>query len=304
MAKRIGLIGCGNWGRNILRDLRTLGCEVHVAVPSPTGRANAEAGGATRIVERLSELAEIDAAVVATPTSAHYHVLCELLESRPHISVFCEKPLTADVNQAERLVQRWPDRIFVMDKWRYHRGIQKLKQIVVSGELGTIHGLRTVRVAWGESHTDVEPAWTLAPHDLSIALEIFGRVPEPIAARSDGAGGLIALLGDRPWMSLEVSARRLDVTREFQLYGSEGVAVMIDGQATSLQVARSDAKMTIRKPVIEERPIEQEMPLLAELRAFVGYVRNEGPPPKSTAAEGLEVVRAIHKLRLLAGLVA
>ena len=293
--QRIGLVGCGQWGVHILRDLRVLGCEVHVVARSPASRGRAEEGGAASVVASVEELPEIDGAVVASSTVSHAAVAESLLGRG--LPVFVEKPLTADVGEAERLAEIGGERLFVMDKWRYHPGIEALAEIARSGELGRVVGLRTTRVSWGHRFEDVDTVWIHAPHDLAIALEILGTVP---AARSavgealDGSlSGLVGFLGDDPWLAIEISATSAERRREVKLVCERGVAWLADAYADHVAVAPSGGEP-------ERRAVSTEMPLLRELRAFVEHL-DGGPPPRSSAAEGVEVVRRIAELRELAG---
>jgi len=131
----VGLVGCGNWGRHILRDLVSLGCEVPVVARSPESIARAEkGGGASKVVTDTGSFPALDGVVVATPTSTHAAVLDEVLERE--VSVFCEKPLTDDPSAARQLAERAPDRLFVMDKWRYHPGVLELAAIARERRLG------------------------------------------------------------------------------------------------------------------------------------------------------------------------
>lgn len=261
----------------------------------------ARAAGAHDVRERMAELRAVDGLVIATPTVTHYDVAIEVAERFPDTPIFCEKPLTVDLGQARDIARRAGDRLFVMDKWRYHPGVIALAAIARSGELGPVEGLRTTRVQWGHPHTDVDAVWILLPHDLSIAREVLGDIPAPVAARVDrdsrGVTGLIGLLGERPWLSVEVSARRPTTVREVQLYCRDGVAILADGHSGSIQVVRS----RVGEATVENRPIDATPPLLAELTGFVAYVRGDGRPPKSSAADGVEAVRVITELRRLAG---
>lgn len=298
---RIGLVGCGAWGTFILRDLVTLGCEVSVVARSDRTKATADENGAGSVVGSIGELPAAEGIVVATPTATHAAVVDEALGRG--VPVFVEKPLTDDPSDAERLAATAPDRLFVMDKWRYHPGVELLGEIAREGELGGVVGLRTTRIGWGNPH-DVDAVWTLAPHDLSIAREILGAVLEPRSAVADGcdgsATGLVGVLGRSPWHVLEVSARSTDRRREIVLVCEEGVARLQDGYSDRVQIARgADPRDPTVEP--EERPISPELPLLRELRTFVEHIRG-GPPPRSSAAEGAEIVRAISELRSLAGL--
>jgi predicted dehydrogenase len=294
--KPVALVGCGEWGRHILRDLRALGCDVHVVARSDESRARARAGGAASLLGKVAELPEVAGAVVATTTAAHAEVADELLARGT--SVFVEKPLTADVASAERLLALGGDRLFVMDKWRYHPGIEALAEIARSGELGRPVGLRTTRVAWGHRFPDVDTVWIHAPHDLAIGLEVLGTIPparSAVGERLDGElTGLVGLLGDEPWQALEISATASERRREIRLICEEGIAWLGDGYANHIGVARG----LELEP--ERRPISTEMPLLRELGAFLDHL-DGGPPPRSSAAEGVEIVTRIAELRRLAG---
>jgi predicted dehydrogenase len=295
----VGLVGCGRWGRYVLRDLRTLGCEVPVVARSEASRARAEEGGASAIVSRGEELPALDGVVVATTTSTHAPVIEELLGRG--VPVFGEKPLTNDAAAAARLAEAAPDTLFVMDKWRYHSGILELAAIAREGRLGSVSGLTTTRLGWGVAHDDVDPVWVLAPHDLAIALEVMGALPRPREAVGEMSGraivGLSALLdGPDFWHSFEVSARSPERSRRIVLHCDEGVAVLADAWDEHVTVYRSGTP----EPEPERIETPGELPLLSELRAFVEHLRG-GPPPRSSAAEGAAIVAALAELRRLAG---
>jgi predicted dehydrogenase len=202
-------------------------------------------------------------------------------------------------DSAERLAAAAGERIFVMDKWRYHPGIEALAQIARDGELGPTVGLRTTRVGLGHSHRDVDAVWILAPHDLSIGLEVLGELPPVRAAAAeviDGeATGLVAVLGERPWLTLDVSTSSDIRRRAIQLICEEGTACLTDGYADRIEVGRGLGE--VRTP----RPISTELPLLRELRAFVEHL-DGGPPPRSGIDDAVEIVRRVEQLHAAAGL--
>jgi predicted dehydrogenase len=292
---RIGLVGFGRWGRNILRDLRALGCPVSVVVrgdPSPAKEA-----GASSTVSSIEQLRGVDGVVVSTPTSTHAEVTERVLD---HLDgpVFVEKPLTDDPASARRLAERAPDRLFVMDKWRYHPGVEALRDLAKDGGVGRVRGLRTVRHQWGVHHRDVDGIWILAPHEIAIVREILGSLPPPVAALGYSVGPdatLSAVFGSDPWVSLEVSTVSNGYRREIALLGEQAVGILPDPYADHIEVRR------LASDEVRRIAISTELPLLRELRAFVEHVEG-GPPPRSNAAEGAEAVATIAELRRLAGL--
>lgn len=294
----VGLIGCGRWGRHILRDLLALGCRVPVVERSSPAMARARDGGADQTVACLDELPGVAALVVATPTATHADVLDEALGLG--VPVFCEKPLCDDPDRAEALARRAEGRLFVMDKWRHHPAVRALRDIAASGELGAPAGLSTRRESWGTAHTDVDPIWTLAPHDLAAGLEILGALPQPRQASLERVGGMAvglhARLGERPWLEIAVSGAAPAHHRSMRLLLDEGVAWFVDGWTDHILV--SPAERIGEEP--ERRALVGELPLLAELRAFVGFLRG-GPPPPTGAATGAACVRLIADLRRMAG---
>ncbi|HEX2025372.1 MAG TPA: Gfo/Idh/MocA family oxidoreductase [Actinomycetota bacterium] len=294
---RIGLVGFGRWGRHILRDLVDLGTAVTVVDRSGRGRSDAVEAGAAAVVASVAELEDVDGVVVATPTHTHGPVVESVL-NRVEGPVYVEKPLTDDPATARRIVDGAGDRVFVMEKWRYHPGIEAIRDLAAGGSLGRLRGIRSVRHQWGSNHTDADGVWILVPHDLSIAREILGTVPEPRAASGFRVGteaALVALLGGEPWLALDISTLSPTHHRELHVLGDEAVAVLPDSYADHVEVRRPGTL----EP--ESVAVSTELPLLRELRAFVAYL-DGGPPPKSTAAEGAEVVERIVALRRMAGI--
>jgi predicted dehydrogenase len=303
---RIGLAGCGRWGRLILRDLLALHCEVAVAVPGEEGRQAALAAGAHGAVGHVRELPDCDAYVVAVPTVSHGEVVLELAaRGRP---LFCEKPLTANVDSARRIVEAAGDRVFVMDKWRYHPGVHLLRDIAQSQELGPVQGIHATRVQWGCPHVDVDAAWILLPHDLSIALEILGDLPTPTRAHAESdAQGLVTLsawLEGPVWMHCEIGTRSPQHRRVIELRCRDGIAVLGDAYDEHVAVLRTDGPRTAGQPAPawQKRPFAATMPLFDELACFVAHVAGTGPAPQSSAQEGLRIVETVARVRALAGL--
>lgn len=300
-APRIGLIGCGRWGRHILRDLVQLGCATIVADSAVSARAHACENGAAASVASAAELPVVDGIVIAAPTSTHAAAVHAV--AARGVPIFCEKPLTADLATAEALALVLRAPLFVMDKWRYHPGIECVRDLARAEALGPVLGVRTTRFGWDNTHEDVDAVWILAPHDLSIALEVLGELPLPRAALAERDGeritGLTGILGGDPWMLLDVSTRNGQRLRRVELHCRDGIAVLADAYADHVAIVRHATSR--REPSEPERmPIADELPLLRELRSFVEFLGG-GAPPRSSLADGLRVVRTLTELRALAG---
>lgn len=295
---RIGLVGCGAWGRLILRDLVALGAKVMVAAPSQASQAAALELGAVSVHDSLANLPAADGYVIASPTSTHAAVIEALLPTgRP---IFCEKPLTDDPAAAQSIADRAGDRVFSMDKWRYHGGVLKLAEVAKSGRLGRILQVQSWRLGWQDRSLDVDSVWLLLPHDLSIALEILGHLPAPRWASGYTAFGIRAEVtgvlqdGDGPMVGFTVSGCQPVNRRSVLVVGTEGAAQLGGSLDDRLFLRWPDGRA-------EELEIATDMPLLAELWAFLHHIQG-GPPPKSPAPEAALIVARIAEIRAMAGI--
>jgi predicted dehydrogenase len=303
MTTRIGLIGCGRWGRLILRDLLKLGAEVEVASATEATAAFARSAGARWAGTTLPDPDRLDAWVVATPTITHAAMLERIVGTGKPI--FVEKPMTADVASARRLAQAAPDRLFIMDKWRHHPGIEAMRREVAAGALGRVAAIRASRWQWSSPHLDVSPLWILTPHDLAITLHILGRLPPVAQAFAVVAGrpelGTTAVLKDDDvQVILESGIIETGHRRRCLVVGERGTLELTDAYDEGLRVRRGapgDAAA-----VEGFLPISGEMPLEAELRVFLAHVRGEGPPPHSSARDGLLIVERLAEIDSALGL--
>lgn len=292
MTLRIGLIGCGGWGRYILRDLKSCGVAAHVVAPSAASQRNAQEHGADVIVARLADLAPMDGYVVAAPSSRHAEIIENLLPTgRP---IFTEKPMTTDLDSARRIARAGAERVFVMQKWRYHPGIERMRREVAAGTLGRLSGIQIQRWGWSNPHGDVNAIWVLMPHDLSIVLHWLGRIP-PLAwvrrtVRAPADGGVILQLGgdgDDPLVTIDMSIVAPQHRRSFTIVGSAATLELSDSYDSKLRIRRGAPGGS--GAIAESIEIGDEMPLLLQIRAFLAHLRG-GPAPLTSAAEGALIV--------------
>lgn len=299
MEKRtaIGLIGCGRWGRFILRDLVSLNCEVWVVVNNNVSDKNAQEYGAHHIVSLLEDLPQhIDGYVVAVPTIDHAQIIEQIYRRKKPI--FVEKPLTPDPIAAQKIVDIAGDQVFVMHKWRYHPGVQQVRQLIATKELGKVKTINSIRCQWGSPHADVDPVWILLPHEISIILHLLDEIPSPITSHGeitdeDYFVSLRGQLGQNPACFVEVSSRVPLKQRGLVVTCENGSIMVNDPLDDHIVVRRNNSN------ALEKIAISTEYPLLRELRAFISYI-NGGEKPMSTAHEGLLVVQTIAKMRQMA----
>jgi predicted dehydrogenase len=242
-----------------------------------------------------------DGVIVATPASRHL----SSIESVRHLDVpiFVEKPMAVTRDEAYRICEMRRPRIFVMHTWRYHAGIQLLARLAHSNEFGPLRMLRSTRSNWTSPRTDVDPIWTLLPHDLSIAYEILGVIPRTVFAQAElvqgtPVGMLAILKHDSVDVVLEVSTRSVEKTRRVELHFEGGVAVLPNDHDGRISILRSGDAIEALESV--PWPMAPGA-LYRQLEVFVNYLKG-GDEPKCTARVGASIVEAVLELRTKAGL--
>jgi predicted dehydrogenase len=186
---RVGVIGSGYWGPNIVRNLRSLeGCQVAaVCDQSPAAskrirQAYPDLTVTTDSAELLTS-ADIDAIAVVTPVCTHFELAKAALENGKH--VFVEKPFTATADQAEQLIEladRKNLKIMVDHTFLFTGAVRKIRELVDEGVLGDLYYYDSTRVNLGLFQHDVSVVWDLAPHDLSIMSHLIPEEPEAVVA--------------------------------------------------------------------------------------------------------------------------
>src|SRR5881398_305103 len=189
---RIGVIGYGYWGPNIVRNLRSLeGCQLAaVCDQSPVAlqrvrQAYPDLPVSTNPYDILKS-PRIDAVAVVTPVWTHFELAKAALENGKH--VFVEKPFTCSVEQAEELIEladRKNLQIMVDHTFLFTGAVKKIRQLVDEGALGDLYYYDSLRVNLGLFQHDVNVIWDLAPHDLSIMDYVIQEKPELVVATGE-----------------------------------------------------------------------------------------------------------------------
>lgn len=186
---RVGLIGFGYWGPNYARVVIELaGVELCVVCDADEealelARVRAPAVRTTTDPDDVFADSDVDVVIVSTPTSTHHALALAALRAGKH--VLCEKPLASSVVECDELIaaaEEFGRVLFVGHTFIYNPAVRRMQQLVTSGEIGRLLYCHATRTGLGPIRTDVNALWDLAPHDLSILFNLFGREPVSVTA--------------------------------------------------------------------------------------------------------------------------
>ncbi len=187
----IGVVGLGYWGPNWVRNLYQLRCARRVVACDIDPKRSDHVRGlytgveASTNIDDLLEDPEIEGLVIATPVSTHYPLAKKALLAGK--SVLVEKPLAMSSAHASELVRIARERgriLMVGHTFEYSAPVLKMREIIESGELGDMFYISSIRANLGLIQHDVNVAWDLATHDISIILMLMGgRLPEAVSCQ-------------------------------------------------------------------------------------------------------------------------
>jgi predicted dehydrogenase len=322
---RIGIIGLGYWGPNLVRVLNGLpNCTVTALCDLNTGRLEAysskfpSAFGTTDVSKVLTKDA-VDAVVIATPTKTHYQLASQALNAGIH--TFVEKPLATSSTECESLIEIAEAKdltLFVGHVFLHSAPVHKLKEMVLNEAFGDIYYMSSTRLNLGPVRHDVSAVWDLAPHDISIMLELMGGAPQSVTC--SGLAYLNPAIHDVCTLSMHFEGNRMGIIhvswldphkkREMTVVGSKKMAIYNDleplekikiydngveyqnaGKPTGDTYA--DFQVSYRYGDMFCPRIVEVEPLKAELSDFVRCI-NDGSQPKTDGQNGLDVVRVLE----------
>ncbi len=182
----IGVIGCGYWGKNLVRNFRELGALDLVCDTTVSGRVQASilAPEAT-IVDDVDELlrSNITAVAIATPAETHSDLAMRSL--RAGKDVFVEKPLALNYHDGQEIVKAAAQSnkiLMVGHVLEYHPAVVKLTELIATGTLGKIQYIYSNRLSLGKVRREENILWSFAPHDIAVILRIIDGMPFQVSA--------------------------------------------------------------------------------------------------------------------------
>ena len=316
---KIGLIGLGYWGPNLARVLNqslrcdfTACCDLNGAKIEKTVRQYRDLRGFSRVEDLLDS--DVDAVVIATPISTHHELASQALRWGKH--VFVEKPLadsSAKSRELVELAQTHGRTLMTGHTFVYSPPVVRVKELIDSGDLGSLHYLSFSRVNLGLYQKDVDVVWDLAVHDVSILLYWLGEFPS--RACSFGRSCVQKSKRDVAYLwfrfpsgtvaSCEVSWLSPHKMRRTCVVGSQRM-ITYDDTESSEKVKIYDRGVSLRTPeTFGEFQLTYRMgdvlspylansePLLLEIEHFIECIETNRPP-RTGGQFGANVVAAIE----------
>lgn len=316
---RIGVIGYGYWGPNIVRNFHThessevvLVCDKNPKAQGRLSKAHPSMPFATDENEILKS-PNIDVVAVVTPVWTHFELAKKALENGKH--VFVEKPFTCSAAQAEELIEladRKNLKIMVDHTFLFTGAVKKIRELVDEGALGDLYYYDSLRVNLGLFQHDVNVIWDLAPHDLSIMDHVIHEKPEAVVATGErhlnGVEDIAFITVYFPkriiahinvnWLS-PVKVRTTLIGGEKKmlvwndLEADEKIKVYDKGVSMSNGKGLHDLLVSYRSGDMWAPQVEQVEALRAETEYFLKCI-NENKTPFNDGVNGLRVVRLLE----------
>lgn len=317
---KIGIIGYGYWGPNLVRNFSECGtAEVWAVSDLRPERLKPVAARypAIQTTTQYRDLLDnpgIDAIAIATPVSTHFDLALQALKAGKHVLV--EKPFTATADQARTLIEEADRRkltLMVDHTFLFTPAVRKIKELVQSGDLGRLYYYDSVRVNLGLFQHDVNVLWDLAVHDLSIMDFILGASPQAVSAT-----GMAHVAGQPEDMAFLTCYFADSVIAHFHvnwlapvkirrtLIGGDRKMIVYDDLEPSEKIKVYDKGITVNEPegiykmMVGYRTGDMWAPqlatteaLLAEARHFAECVET-GKRPLTDGQAGLNVVRILE----------
>jgi len=319
---QVGVIGCGYWGPNLVRNFSQMSRTrmrkvadlnkerlVHVRRLFPTVQTSTSY---TEIMEDPS----IDIVAIATPINTHYELAKLALNKSKH--VFVEKPLAGSSQQAEELISLASEqqkKLMVGHTFLYTSAVRKMKAIIDSGELGDLYYINAQRLNLGLFQKDYNVIWDLAPHDISIVIHLLGK--EPLTVQSFGACHINPAIEDVATLALgfendmiaflQMSWLDPDKIRKMTVVGSKKMLVYDDIQpAEKIRIydkrvegpkyydSFAEFQYSYKYGDIMIPKIDGGEPLQEELNHFIDCIEQD-VTPLTDGDNGLKVIRIIEK---------
>lgn len=307
---RIAAIGCGHWGKNIVRNMSELGALAAVFDPNT---ALATSFGKQFSVPAMSWadiLADrsIHGVTIAAPAVLHKQLAIEAFEAGKH--VFVEKPLAMTAEEGEAVIAKARATgltLMIGHLLQYHPGYRKVQELVRSGAVGTLRSIRSRRQSHGKLRGEEDVLWSFAPHDLSMVLGLADEAPS--AVRCNGSAHVQPGIADIVSVDLEFASGVSAQIEVSWIHPVKEQTLIVTGDAGMIvfdDTVGWDKKVTLHRHRIERAPyglhkgeaeavaLEQREPLRDECAHFIACIAS-GATPRTDGKEALRVLAVLEQ---------
>jgi len=309
---KIAVIGCGYWGKNIIRTLHELKCLDSVCDFNnqiAKNFANQYKIKSFKLNE-IQNQKHLDGICIASPAETHRDIALKLIKL--NMPIFIEKPLATSIKDAKdiRDAAKLNNTIVqVGHLLRYHNGFNEVLKIVNNGGIGDIIHIHSLRKSFGKIRDNEDVMWSFAPHDISMILALVKQKPLKIKSYEEtalhkGITDNAEIFLNFENCSAKISTSWLSPIKEHKLIvtGSKGAIVFDDTKNWNQKVKLIKNKITtiedrleIEKGDEEYVDLTEAQPLQNELMHFIDCIEN-GNIPLTDASEGVDVIEVLENL--------
>ena len=320
----VALIGYGYWGPNIARVLsESEDCELKYCADLNNENFSKFSDKYPKVItlnnyQRILKDKEVDAVLIATPTKTHYQVAKDCLNAKKH--VFVEKPMTYLADQSRELIDIAKEnnlKLMVGHVFLFNPAVRKIKEIINSGEIGSIRHLNFQRRNLGPIRSDVNAMWDLVPHDISMLLYFLDDM-KPLTIQASGSTFLRPNIQDVVFMNVRfpdniianfvlswldpIKIRDITVVGDKKMVFFDDVNLteklkIFDKNADIIKKTRDvsykEWEVVLKSGKIHAPQVEQKEPLKEEISHFIDCIRENGYP-LTNGESGLRVVEILE----------
>ncbi|UCC38793.1 MAG: Gfo/Idh/MocA family oxidoreductase [Candidatus Aminicenantes bacterium] len=313
MKKNIAVMGCGHWGKNLIRNFHELDslyaiCDIDEEKLKSFKEKYQDAAVYYDLKTLLAD-SNIEAVVISTPAETHFSLAKEVLSSGK--DVFIEKPIALNYRDGEELVSLAAEKnkiLMVGHLLEYHPAIIKLKEIIDKGDIGKIHYIYSNRLNLGKFRTEENILWSFAPHDISVIINLLGEMPDEIFARGGNylnphiTDVTVTTMNFPSGVKAHIFVSWLHPYKEQKLVviGDKQMVVFDDVNPSDKLFSYSHKidwidRLPIPRPEeAEPIDIEKKEPLRAECEHFIDCITTRNSP-KTDGENGLKVLKILEE---------
>ena len=312
--KNVAVVGCGYWGKNLVRNFASLGVLRVVCDASPETQAKYQKEYGVDAVtdfQSVLEMPDVQAVVIATPAATHASLAIETLGAGK--DVFVEKPLALTLSDALTISEKVTNSgciLMVGHLLEYHPALVKLRAIVASGKIGQLRYLYSNRLSLGKVRTEENVLWSFAPHDISSILGFVGRLPTSVQAVGSAYLGnncdfCTVNLCFEPHINAHIFVSWLHPFKEHRLVvvGESGTLVFddvsVDAKLTLYEHSTEwvDGMTVLKKTAQTVIAIDAGEPLKLECEHFLSCVQTR-QTPRTSLKNGIDVLRVLDSAQV------